>query len=155
MTQNEIEFVRATDADKAYLLQLRKLTMTAHLEASGLMLSDAEHLFRLEDNYAHAHIIFHRHSTTQNRQLIGGIQFKEDTQFIKLFQLQIHPDYQSNGLGTTILRHLIKESEQRQLSIKLSVLKTNKAQHLYMRLGFQLIKQDQHELYMQYHPRTL
>ena len=40
------ELIQATEADKAFLLTLRKLTMVEHLEKAGLYLSDDEHALR-------------------------------------------------------------------------------------------------------------
>ncbi len=41
----KFEFIQVTESDKAYLLDLRKLTMAEHFKNSGLFFSDEEHEF--------------------------------------------------------------------------------------------------------------
>ncbi len=52
-----IELVQATEDDRSYLLNLRKITMVKHLEKAGLYLSESEHQLRLNDSYECSHLV--------------------------------------------------------------------------------------------------
>jgi ribosomal protein S18 acetylase RimI-like enzyme len=67
-----------------------------------------------------------------------------------LIQIQIDPRYQGKGLGKKILKDLINEAIYEGKSISLHVLKTNKAQKLYLSLGFEIIGEDEHSYHMKY-----
>lgn len=143
----QIKLVKAEEADKPYLLELRKLTMSEHLESSNVFLSDAEHQFRIEHNFAHAHLII---IPEQNNAIAGGTQYIVHKNSIELLQLQIHPEFQNLGLGSTVIKHLISLSEKQNKTMQLKVLKTNRAKHLYERLGFIQTGEDELEYFMQY-----
>ena len=142
-----IQLRKAREADKPYLLALRKLTMTEHLESSGVFLSDADHQHRMEHNFAHAQLIIF---PDKNNAIVGAAQFVEQSDNIELLQLQIHPDFQNLGLGTSAVKYLITLAKAQEKQMKLKVLKTNMAKYLYERLGFIHIGEDEIEFYMQY-----
>lgn len=51
-------------------------------------------------------------------------------------ELVILPEFQGKGIGTKILQQFMKEAIEKNIPFKLQVLKKNKAQSLYRRLGF-------------------
>lgn len=55
--------------------------------------------------------------------------------------IEIHPDYQNRGLGTTVIRDILALGRTLGLPVKLHVLKTNPdARRLYERLGFRVVE---------------
>ncbi|HMO19294.1 MAG TPA: GNAT family N-acetyltransferase [Oligoflexia bacterium] len=56
-----------------------------------------------------------------------------------LSELQILPKYQGKGFGTAIARELMDYSKSLALPLRLQVLLENQAQHLYRRLGFEVV----------------
>ena len=46
------------------------------------------------------------------------------------------PDFQGRGIGTEVIRAVMAEAADRGVPLRLQVLKTNRAQRLYERLGF-------------------
>ena len=68
---------------------------------------------------------------------VGELTYKHDAQTIFLASIEILPEYQKKGLGTTILRALLDEAKDSHKEIMLQVLKANPdAQWLYERLDF-------------------
>ncbi|MDO6825028.1 N-acetyltransferase [Marinobacter sp. 1_MG-2023] len=65
-----------------------------------------------------------------------------------LHELQIWPDYQRLGLGTTLLNNLLADARARGVPLRLQVLHANQdAKRLYERLGFaEIDKLDHHYL---------
>lgn len=54
-----------------------------------------------------------------------------------LHEIQICPNYQGQGLGTTLLRDLLADARTRRVPLRLKVLHANQdAKRLYARMGF-------------------
>jgi GNAT superfamily N-acetyltransferase len=51
-------------------------------------------------------------------------------------ELQILPGYQGHGIGTKIMKEQMQYAKSLGLPLRLQVLRENKAQELYLRLGF-------------------
>ncbi|AQS36908.1 acetyltransferase (GNAT) family protein [Shewanella psychrophila] len=135
------EFILATQDDRAYLLNLRKLTMVEHLENSGQFLSEKEHELRLDDGYTCSHLIVFYGET------IGTLKYREDDGKVEIMQIQIHPSLQGQGLGKKVVQQVLTKADNR--AVELTVLKGNPALKLYQRLGFIITGEDEFEYHMQ------
>ncbi|HYD84131.1 MAG TPA: GNAT family N-acetyltransferase, partial [Opitutus sp.] len=59
-----------------------------------------------------------------------------------LANIQIHPAFQGNGLGSAVVRNVLESAAALQLSVRLQVLKVNtRARDLYLRLGFTIYQE--------------
>jgi ribosomal protein S18 acetylase RimI-like enzyme len=72
---------------------------------------------------------------------IGGVDYAVNTGVGTLFQLSVHPDYQSQGIGTALIRALEKRTLDRgfivtELSVELDNIR---ARILYERLGYNIV----------------
>ena len=122
--------------DVEFLLDLRMETMEDHLRKAGITLSLAEHRERVLHNFPFAKIIMYQGEN------IGMIKWVKNPTNYEIEQLQIKKKYQGKGIGAEIIKDLLQKSECERLPIKLSVLKNNKAQFLYERLGFEKCGED-------------
>ncbi|MNK07136.1 ribosomal-protein-alanine N-acetyltransferase [compost metagenome] len=134
----------AKESDLAFLLDLRAKTMTPHLITSALPNDMDSHLERIKYKFEHASII--EYNTTS----IGLLKIERKQDGIELIQIQIDPLYQGNGIGKMILDQIINEANSEEKSITLHVLKANKAQKLYLKLGFKIIEENEHAYLMKY-----
>jgi GNAT superfamily N-acetyltransferase len=91
------ELIQATEADRAFLFALRKLTMVEHLEKAGLYLSAEEHAFRLNDDYECSYLI------VCCGEKVGTLKYRELADKIEIMQLQVHPESQGKGLGKQVM----------------------------------------------------
>jgi GNAT superfamily N-acetyltransferase len=66
----------------------------------------------------------------------GVYSIAEHSDQIFFSELQILPEYQREGLGTKIMKEQIQYARSLDLPLRLQVLRENKAQELYLRLGF-------------------
>ena len=66
-----------------------------------------------------------------------SIENRDDA--IYLHELAIDPDFQGRGIGTHILRDVIKQAILRGVLVRLRTHITNRAANLYRRMGFQEI----------------
>lgn len=129
----------AAPADEAFLLALRKQTMTEHLSRVGLGLDDEHHRQRLLANYADACVI------CVADEAIGLCKaYRSETAWV-LMQIQVAPAWQGRGVGADIITALIAQARQEGLLVSLRVLKGNPARRLYERLGFREFAQSEHE----------
>ncbi|MGI2126291.1 GNAT family N-acetyltransferase [Shewanella oncorhynchi] len=117
------EFIQAKEADWDYLLQLRKLTMTPHLERSG------QFLVRYKEC------------------IIGTLKYRQTDNSVEIMQIQIHPVHQQQGFGKAIIQQVLDGAKAK--TVLLTVLKNNQALALYLRLGFNIVGEDMYEYHMQ------
>ncbi len=142
----DIQLVKATAADKGFLLDLRKRTMTEHLERVGLFLTDEDHRFRIDDLYGCAYLLQFQ------EQAIGLVKFHESSERVDLLQLQVLPEFQGRGVASQVLQRFMAMAEHSGKSLVLKVLKGNPALGLYRRHGFELVGEDQYEHHLRWQP---
>lgn len=138
-----LRYKQADETDIDFLLNLRMKTMNPHYEASGLSTDRETTMQRILYQFEKANIIY------LNNQPIGLLKLDRTFTNIDILQLQIDPSQQGKGLGKKILSDILKEASLAGKTVSLSVLKTNKAQHLYKSLGFRIVDEDQYSYFME------
>jgi ribosomal protein S18 acetylase RimI-like enzyme len=133
-----LTYQKATENDIDYLLDLRIKTMVPHYAESNLPTDRETTLQRILYQFDKANIIF------LDNHPIGLLKVDRTDSNIDILQLQIDPDQQGKGLGKMILTDILEEASAAGKTASLSVLKTNKAQHLYSSLGFKVVGEDEH-----------
>jgi len=81
---------------------------------------------------------------------IGMLTVEHLENHIYLGDIQIDEAYQGKGIGSNILKSLIKKAQQSTLPIKLKVLKVNPARNLYERFGFKLSEEQEYSIVLEY-----
>ncbi|MCU7555320.1 GNAT family N-acetyltransferase [Alteromonas sp. ASW11-19] len=137
-----LSLVRATRADIPYLVNLRVQTMHSHLVRDGIHYSYHNHLQRVLFRFDLAHLIY---DTAINKP-VGFIKFDTRSRPVSILQLQISPDYQNKGYGRMLLTSLL--DRHAAAGVTLSVLRQNPALALYLRLGFVIYDEDEHEYHL-------
>jgi len=138
-----LQYRKATENDISFLFDLRTKTMTEHYISSNLPTDKESTLQRILYHFEKANII------TLNNEPIGLLKINKAENHIEILQIQIDPKLQGKGIGKSILKDIIDEASVTQKTVRLSVLKTNKAQTLYTVLGFKIIAEDQHSYIME------
>lgn len=82
-----------------------------------------------------------------------SVENKEDYIFLK--ELVLSPEYQGKGIGSKIIEELFRESKEKNIPVKLQVMKVNPAQHLYRRLGFKDIEETETHYKMEFNSSDL
>lgn len=139
MSPEAVTLRPALTSDELFLLELRKLTMTEHLERVGEPTDDETHYRRIRARYGDANII------CQGAARIGLLKVRRDADEWVLVQFQVLPSYQGQGIGKRVVRALLEQARQAQRPVRLSVLKGNPARRLYERLGFQPTSETDHD----------
>jgi len=73
---------------------------------------------------------------------VGRILVFRESGANRLVDIALLSAFRSQGIGTQLLRDLIGQSAREGLAVRLQVLKTNRAKHVYERLGFVEIGED-------------
>jgi|VirMetMinimDraft_7_1064189.scaffolds.fasta_scaffold00840_9 GNAT superfamily N-acetyltransferase len=139
-----VSFRRAIANDRAFLLQLRKASMTEHLNSAGIYLDDAAHMVRVDEYFSDSHIISYQNVA------IGLLKLGQFPDKIHLRQFQLLPEYHGLGIGSRVLKLIQRKAQERQLSITLNVLLDNPAKQLYLRHGFVISTENELEFAMRW-----
>lgn len=81
--------------------------------------------------------------------LVGGVWVDDNSDFLQLREIQIHPKYQGKGIGTDVVKLEIEKSRRAGKPLRLRVLFMNQAIDLYKRLGFVVVGENEHQYIME------
>lgn len=86
-------------------------------------------------------------------QRVGAVAVSVDVECLRLVELQILPEWQNRGLGSTVLEVQMEHARAGRRPIRLRVLRENRARALYERNGFVVIGQTDTHCLMEWMPR--
>ena len=132
----------ASDADVAFLIALRKQTMTGHFVASGVVPTEEEQRERALHRFECAQIVEH------DGRPAGLFKVARDGLDWQLIQIQLAPELSGQRIGEALIQGLIDESRAAGASLWLHVLHQNPARRLYERLGFRVVADGEYEYEM-------
>jgi ribosomal protein S18 acetylase RimI-like enzyme len=138
----KLTYQKATEEDMDFLLWLRKQTMVEHLIDAGKEVNEENLLDRINYHFENAKIIL------LENQKIGLLKLAENKNEIEILQIQIEPNHQNKGIGKEIIQAIIQKAFTKNIPVKLSVLKVNKAQNLYKTLGFEIYDENEYSYFM-------
>jgi ribosomal protein S18 acetylase RimI-like enzyme len=86
---------------------------------------------------------------------VGGVLLDRTPVGVDIVELQILPEYQGKGIGTSVVRSVIEDAAHEGFPVTLSVVHANgRAKRLYERLGFQVTASEEPFIRMRYMPQT-
>lgn len=83
---------------------------------------------------------------------VGYCSLQYFPDYIFLHTLVIAPDYQNQGIGKELLEQVLNEAQIKKIPARLRVLKQNRAQQLYQRVGFTVIEEQKEHFLLEYVP---
>ena len=116
-----VGFRKVKDDDIDFLLSLRRQTMTRHLLAAGIKMSNKQHLERIKEFFYDSQIILVDRKAVGLVKL-GVVSLNGTEKSLHIRQLQISPKYQGKGIGSKVLSVVKKRALQLHLPITLNVL---------------------------------
>jgi GNAT superfamily N-acetyltransferase len=136
--------------DRDFLFELHRLTMRPYVEA----------IWGWDDDEQAR--IFDETFTPDDRQIIqidaedaGVLAVTESEQEIWLELIEIDPRRQGAGVGTAVVRSLLRRAADTDRRVALRVLRTNvAARSLYERLGFVAFRETDVRVYLRADPRA-
>ena len=142
-----IGFRRAENNDINFLLLLRKKSMIKHFIASGIKMSEEQHLELINENFYLSNIILYDRKPIGLLKM-GAAEVGGMSKSLHISQIQILPKYQGQGIGSSVLKVVKKRALYLNLPITLNVLLKNPARALYLRHGFQIKSKNKLEFLM-------
>ena len=82
-------------------------------------------------------------------QAVGYIKVETRHDHVYVDGVYLAHSHRGLGIGSQLLRNLMKRSHAQGLPVRLRVLRTNPAQHLYLRLGFEAVAETTDAIVMQ------
>lgn len=79
---------------------------------------------------------------------IGSLAVQDRDDCIFLSYIAIMPVYQNQGIGTWLIEGILDKGRQKNVPVKLKVLRKNPAQALYRRLGFKATESSETHYFM-------
>jgi ribosomal protein S18 acetylase RimI-like enzyme len=79
---------------------------------------------------------------------VGYLQLADEADALFLKDLHVLAPFQNRGIGTAALRMLFAEAGRAGKAMTVGVVKFNPARALYARLGFRLVREDEHKLHL-------
>lgn len=128
--------------DVTFLTLLRKVSMKEHIEKAGIEYFKEKQLERVLYGFKYAQIVEY------DNKDIGLFKINKESSPWDVIQIQILPEYQNRGIGSLILKTVIKEAKSLSKSIRLSVYKNNPALKLYKRNGFRVVEESKDSFIM-------
>lgn len=122
----------ATEEDKEFLYALnRSVYKEVVIQQFGVWDEEWQRrYFEKKWPQAHYQII------EQAGRRIGAIWVTHQNDHIFLNEIQLLPEFQGQGIGSTLIKQELKRARALNLPMRLRVLKANRARKLYERLGF-------------------
>jgi ribosomal protein S18 acetylase RimI-like enzyme len=138
--------------DQNFLFQLYASTRQAEFAALGWDSAQLEPLLRMQFAaqqrwYETAYAQAEHQIVVLGEAPIGRIIVDRAAEATTLVDISLLPAQRGCGLGGGLIRDLITECSQAKVRLRLQVLKTNPAAHLYERLGF--VKTGEDGMYIQ------
>lgn len=139
----------AADADREFLYELHVAALKQYIVATW----GWDETWQLR--------YFQRHFRPDERKIIvvegtdvGTISVEEREGELHLGLIELLPDHQGQGIGTALIKGMVKSAHEQGLAATLEVLRVNKrARSLYERLGFVVTSQDKYKFGMSNPPR--
>lgn len=142
MSSANIAFIPVTANDFDSLVALRIAAMRESLERVGRF--DPERAReRLRSTFYPEHTQF----IVLEGERIGFYTFRPLSDGFHLDHLYIHPQSQSRGVGSFVMKHLIAQAEEKQMPIHLGALKESASNRFYQRHGFVQVREDAWDIY--------
>jgi ribosomal protein S18 acetylase RimI-like enzyme len=135
--------------DEAFLFELYCSTRRQELDAWGWTPSMQDGFLKMQFRATQGH---RRAYPQADYQIVlldglkaGRLAVHRNRDEVHLVDLALLPQFRNGGVGTELIRQLCHEAEAAKQTVRLQLLKGNRAERLFRRLGF--VKIDETELH--------
>ncbi len=121
----------SAESDQSFVDRLTRLVMEPYVRKTWQNAADIESYFlKNKFNQAITSIV------QFENQDIGRVSVTRTAKEIIIDNIHILPEYQGKGIGSQIIRGILKEADKKNIAVTLLVLTVNPAKKLYDNLGF-------------------
>jgi GNAT superfamily N-acetyltransferase len=150
MTSNtNVDLRDASEGDAPFVVRVIETTMRGHVEAVWGRWNEARVYEEVKSwcSAGKAQIV------QVDGAAAGVLRIERHATHIQLEELLILPAYQGRGVGALLMRGLMNEARQRNLPLRLRVLRPNPAKRFYEQLGFAVVETTAQHHFMEYPPQ--
>jgi len=152
-----ISLRRYQDYDRDFLFKLYASTRADEIAPFGWPPVQQEMFLRMQFTaqqqwYSMSYAQAEHHVIELEGVPIGRLMVSRAEPAAVLVDIALLPEHRGKGIGSGLIRDLIQQCNRDKLPLRLQVLKTNPAQHLYERLGFIRTGEDQIYIQMERQP---
>lgn len=130
----KIRFRQATQADIEFLDSIYTLGLQKHVER---IYTWKPELFRQKFNPLLTQVII------SDGIEVGMVTVKRQVDELYLGDIVILPEFQNQGIGSAVIKGVLRDANTEGVPVRLQVLKQNPAKGLYERLGFVIVTETQ------------
>lgn len=146
-----------TEGHQSFLFTLYASTRQAEVAAWGWDPAQQEAFLQMQfhaqqNAYARQYPDAEHLVIVQADQPIGRILVAKTASSLLLVDIALLPPFRSAGIGSSLIRQLQAEAVTTEQTIRLHVLRGNRAQRLYERLGFVITKKGETHVAMEWRP---
>lgn len=127
----EIRLRQATHEDYDFLYELHRAALREYVEKTWGW-NEAWQAAYFGEKFD----VSGRRIIQQDGEDIGCLAVIDEGDCLFLSYIALAPEYQGRGIGSQLIEELLLQGRERQVPVRLRVLKANPAQALYERLGF-------------------
>lgn len=142
----QIELRRASVGDAEFVYSLVETTMRGYVEQTWNRWDEqgVRKFFREAESRGSLQIV------CECDVSIGALAVEKHPTHVQLEELFLLPSHQNRGIGSHLVRRIVREAETEKLSVRLRVLAVNPAVSFYKRLGFLVAAQTPERFVMEY-----
>jgi N-acetylglutamate synthase-like GNAT family acetyltransferase len=137
----------ATDQDVDFISRLIETTMRSYVEQIWGSYSPSRTREAVQESVAS-----NDYSVIESEgERIGALAVEREPTHIQLAQIFIVPSHQNRGVGTHLIRELVREAREAAKPLRIRVLAVNPARRLYEREGFVITSVTPERVFMERH----
>src|ERR1700685_3098088 len=151
----------ALPQDEIFMYELFSAIRAPQFACSPITGVQKEHLLRMQfrgqlSSYTQQFPNSCYHVVLLDSKPVGRLWVAPGDHAFLLVDIAIHPSVQSKGLGTVLVQRLQQEAQNAKLPIQSTVDRFNPGSlKFHQRLGFQVVREDPMNCFMEWHPAPL
>jgi GNAT superfamily N-acetyltransferase len=151
----------ALPQDEIFLYELYVAIRGPMFDRAPIAAAQKEHLLRMQfqaqtSSYTYQFPNSCYHVVLLDSKPVGRLWVAPAEGGLVLVDIGIHPDVQSKGLGTVLVKRVQEEAQKAKLPIRSTVDRFNPGSlKFHQRLGFQVVREDLLQYYMEWRPAAL
>ncbi|WP_218080819.1 GNAT family N-acetyltransferase [Anthocerotibacter panamensis] len=153
-----LTFRSATPEDEGFLGKLYASTRAEEMAALPALQQELflKLQFTAQSQFYAAQFPHGNHQIVFVKELLAGRIFvNRNAQEVRLVDIALLPKFRGKGIGTSLLNGLLTEAKQSGKPVRLQVMRLNRAQGLYERMGFVQTGNTDTHLQMEWRPQHL
>jgi ribosomal protein S18 acetylase RimI-like enzyme len=133
--------IKETAEDLEFLYRVYASTRAEEMAMTGWTEAQIEEFLRMQFKLQHTQWLQNYKKAKfeiilYNKVPVGRLYVDRRTDDIRIIDIALLPEFRRQGIGATIMKNLVDEADERQVTLSLHVEFNNPAMGLYERLGF-------------------